>query len=169
MNGSLNSGGYIKVSSEGWRPGVYRGKLRPPPPWLYTELTDQTPPLMIQQQPELDEELGSKSSEAMNNGVTPGSSPANGEGRPSQGQTLHVGNLGLGVEDSLLVHYFAPYGRVVNVQVIRDRDTRISRGYAFVTYAHPIYARAAMQHMDSVQIPGPFEGRTLKVSFSNRR
>jgi len=122
-----------------------------------------------QESTELDEELGSKSSEATNNGVTPGSSPTNGEGRLLQGQTLYVGNLGLGVEEQLLLHYFAPYGPVVNVQVIRDRDTRISRGYAFVTYAHPMYARAAMQHMDSVQIPGPFEGRRLKVSFSNRR
>eukprot|EP00210_Caulerpa_lentillifera_P003777 g3608.t1 len=141
---------------------------------------------MVNGSPELDEELGSKSSEAVNNGVQNGSTPVsvgggvvvggvdssssiNSDGRGSQGQTLYIGNLAIGVEENLLMHYFSPYGPIVNVQVIRDRDTHISRGFGFVTFAHPFYAQTAMQHMDSIQIPGPFEGRRLKVSFSNRR
>lgn len=126
--------------------------------------------------PELDEELGSKSSEATNNGVNNGVTPtAEGsphvdhEGRPTQGQTLYIGNLAAGVEETLLMHYFSHYGPIVNVQVIRERDTHISRGFAFVTFAHPFYAQTAMRHMDSIQLPGAFEGRRLKVSFSNRR
>jgi len=87
----------------------------------------------------------------------------------SQGQTLYVGNLAHGVDENLLLHYFGPFGQITNIQVIRERDTHISRGYGFVTYSHPIYAQTAMQNMDSVQIMGPFEGRKLKVSFSNRR
>ena len=126
---------------------------------------------------ELEEELGSKSSEATNNGVNNNVTPsqhseASGyypDGRQNQGQTLYVGNLAPAVEDGLLMHLFAHYGPVVSVQVIRERETRISRGFGFVTFAHPYYAQIAMDQLDSVQIAGPFEGRKLKVSFSNRR
>jgi len=133
--------------------------------------------------PELEEDLGSKSSEATNNGVNNNVTPtqhseASGfyqegrqpQGQPQpQGQTLYVGNLAPGVEENILMQYFALYGPVSSVQVIRDRETQMSRGYGFVTFVHPFYAQVAMQHMDSVQIMGPFEGKKLKVSFSNRR
>lgn len=129
--------------------------------------------------PENIEENGSKSSENTNNGVgnvaapmTPSESSASGydpNGGSSVGQTLYVGNLALSVEERMLAQCFAPYGQIMNVQVIRDRDTHLSRGFAFVTYSHPSCAQLAMQHMDTVQLHGPFEGRRLKVSFSKRR
>lgn len=84
-------------------------------------------------------------------------------------QTLYIGNLAAGVDEHLLMQYFTSFGPITNIQVIRDRDTRMSRGFAFVTYSHPMCAQMAMQHMDTMQLFGPFEGRRLKVSFSNRR
>lgn len=127
--------------------------------------------------PDLEEDLGSKSSEATNNGVNNSVTPtqqsdASGyhpESQPQQGQTLYVGNLAQYVDETILYQYFIPYGPISNVQIIRDRETKISRGFGFVTYYHPMYAHTAMHNMDSVQIPGPFEGRKLKVSLSNRR
>lgn len=127
--------------------------------------------------PEPEEDMGSKSSEATNNGVNNSVTPtqqsdASGmypEHRQAPGLTLYVGNLAPAVEETVLMQLFSPFGPIHNIQIIRERETQISRGFGFVTYAHPMYAHAAMQQMDSVQFLGPFEGRKLKVSFSNRR
>ena len=37
-----------------------------------------------------------------------------------------------------------PYPR----QVIKEKGSQLSRGYGFVSYAHPVYATVAMQHMN---------------------
>lgn len=149
----------------------------PKAPQLQHSASSKTDPAHKDGSSELEEDHGSKSSEATNNGVNNNVTPTQHsevsgyyqEGRPPQGQTLYVGNLAPGVEESLLMHYFVPYGPISNVQVIRDRETQMSRGYGFVTFVHPFYAQTAMQHMDSVTLLGPFEGKKLKVSFSNRR
>ncbi|CAD7703433.1 unnamed protein product [Ostreobium quekettii] len=131
---------------------------------------------------DLNEETASKSSERTNNGVnsmgpmTPSersissTSYEQDNGRMSQGVvTLYIGNLAPNVDENLLLNYFAVFGQITNVQVIRDRDTKQSRGFAFITYGHPYYAQNAMTNMDGANIAGPFEGRRLKVAFSNRR
>jgi len=128
---------------------------------------------------DLNEDAASKSSERTNNGVnsmgpvTPSESSTSYEqdnGRMSQGVvTLYIGNLAPSVDENLLLSYFAAFGQITNVQVIRDRDTKQSRGFAFITYGHPFFAQTAMTNMDGATIPGPFEGRRLKVAFSNRR
>ncbi|CAD7697767.1 unnamed protein product [Ostreobium quekettii] len=128
---------------------------------------------------DLNEDATSKSSERTNNGVnsmgpvTPSESSTSYDqdnGRMSQGVvTLYIGNLAPNVDENLLLNYFAVFGQITNVQVIRDRDTKQSRGFAFITYGHPYFAQTAMTNMDGATIPGPFEGRRLKVAFSNRR
>lgn len=43
-----------------------------------------------------------------------------------------------------------------------------SRGFGFVTYAHPAHANLAMQHMNGQVLSGPFRDRQLKVAPSLR-
>lgn len=162
--------------------------MPPQPPPAYVAQTGPAPPIASARSgtrdfprpissTDLNEDAASKSSEATNNGVnsmapvTPSESSVSGYdhdgGRALQ--TLYIGNLAPQVDENLLMQSFASFGPIMNIQVIRDRDTRLSRGFAFVTYNHPMYAQIAMQHMDTMQLFGPFEGRRLKVSFSNRR
>ena len=54
-------------------------------------------------------------------------------------------------------------------QVIREKVTHVSRGYGFVSFAHPAYATVAMHHMHGQLLYGPFGGQRLKVSASNKR
>lgn len=54
------------------------------------------------------------------------------------------------------------------LQIIRDRATEQTRGFGFVTYAHPQSARMAMEHMNGATLMGPFENRVIKVSPSNK-
>lgn len=57
---------------------------------------------------------------------------------------------------------------VVRLQVMRDFDTKQSRGFGFVTFAHAASAGEAMARLNGVQLTGPFQGRPLKVSPSTR-
>lgn len=54
------------------------------------------------------------------------------------------------------------------LQVMRDRETRVSRGYGFVTFANSASAQAAMAQLNGAAIMGPFQGRPLRVSPSNK-
>ena len=54
------------------------------------------------------------------------------------------------------------------MQVIRDKNSAQSRGFAFVTYAHPHQATFAQSEMNGRTIYGAFGGRSIRVGPSNR-
>ena len=54
------------------------------------------------------------------------------------------------------------------LQVIRDKNSLQSRGFAFVSYSQPHFAAAALQQMNGCLLYGNFRGRALKVGPSNR-
>lgn len=54
------------------------------------------------------------------------------------------------------------------VQVMRDRESKVSRGFAFVTFVHAAHAEAAMTELNNATPGGPFMGRPLRVSASNK-
>ena len=58
--------------------------------------------------------------------------------------------------------------RGLAAQVIRDKITNHSRGFAFVTFAHPHAASWAHAQLNSLTMYGPFAGRALRLGASNR-
>jgi len=54
------------------------------------------------------------------------------------------------------------------VQVMRDRESKASRGFAFVTFVHAAHAEVAMEELNNAAPGGPFMGRPLRVSASNK-
>lgn len=55
------------------------------------------------------------------------------------------------------------------LQVIKEKGSQLSRGYGFVSYAHPVYATVAMQHMNQqVRWAGLVELHSFRA-FSLRR
>lgn len=54
-------------------------------------------------------------------------------------------------------------------QVIRDKSTTVSRGFAFVTYMTAAAAANAIQSMNGRHLGPHFVGRALKVGPSHRR
>ncbi len=53
-------------------------------------------------------------------------------------------------------------------QVIRDKSSCQSRGFAFVTYAHPAAATNAQSYMNGMSLFGAYGGRPVRVGPSNR-
>ena len=60
------------------------------------------------------------------------------------GKKLYVGNLGYGVTEDQLREMFGSYGSVQTAQVITDRDTGRSKGFAFVEMGSDQEAQAAI-------------------------
>ena len=66
-------------------------------------------------------------------------------------------------------HAAWPPDALLPAQVIRDKSSQQSRGFAFVTFTHAAYASFAMTHMNNKELYGPlFGGRALRVGPSNR-
>ncbi|XP_058738981.1 33 kDa ribonucleoprotein, chloroplastic-like isoform X2 [Vicia villosa] len=74
---------------------------------------------------------------------------------------LYVGNLPFSITSSQLSEIFAEAGTVVSVEMVYQRLTARSRGFAFVTMKSVEEAEAAIQMFDGSQIGG----RSAKVNF----
>ena len=81
------------------------------------------------------------------------------------GKKLYCGNLSFDVRSSDLEQLFATYGNVVSAQVIEDRDTGRSKGFAFVEMSSDEEAVAAIEGLDGTQ----HEGRSIKVNEAKPR
>ena len=78
---------------------------------------------------------------------------------------LFVGNLSFDVTENDLQDLFAAFGPVSQVNLITDRSTGRSRGFAFVTMATPEGAKAAMEGATGRNL----KGRELRVSEARER
>ena len=78
---------------------------------------------------------------------------------------LFVGNLSFEVTENDLQDLFVPFGPVSEVNLMTDRSTGRSRGFAFVTMATPEGAQAAIQGMAGKDV----KGRALTVNEARPR
>jgi RNA recognition motif-containing protein len=78
-------------------------------------------------------------------------------------KNLYVGNLAFSTTENDLIAAFSQYGTVTKAQIVMDRDTGRSRGFAFVEMSDG--GEAAMQAMNGAQ----FQGRALTVNEARPR
>jgi RNA recognition motif-containing protein len=78
---------------------------------------------------------------------------------------LFVGNLSFDVTENDLQDAFVAFGPVSEVNLMTDRSTGRSRGFAFVTMATPEGAQAAIQGMAGKDL----KGRALTVNEARPR
>jgi RNA recognition motif-containing protein len=76
------------------------------------------------------------------------------------GRKLYVGNLPYSATEASLREAFSASGTVDSVNVITDRDTGQSKGFAFVEMSTDQEAQAATQAMNGATL----DGRQIKVS-----
>ncbi|MFO7875306.1 MAG: RNA-binding protein [Desulfovermiculus sp.] len=77
---------------------------------------------------------------------------------------MYVGNLAFQSTEDDIQELFSQFGEVKSVNLITDRETGRSRGFAFVEMPES-EADAAMQSLDGTN----FEGRNLKVNEARPR
>jgi RNA recognition motif-containing protein len=81
------------------------------------------------------------------------------------GKKLYVGNLSYDTGNSELEKMFEPYGTVQSAQVIMDRETGRSKGFAFVEMGSDAEAQAAIAGLSGKQV----DGRSLTVNEAKPR
>merc|ERR1712045_348879 len=59
---------------------------------------------------------------------------------------LFLGGLAPETVEKDLRKHFIQFGQIVDVQVMRDREAGVSRGFAFVTFSCSFMAEAAVEH-----------------------
>lgn len=79
--------------------------------------------------------------------------------------SVYVGNLSFKVTEDDLVETFSEYGKVVSVQVPKDRETGRMRGFAFVEMSSETEEAAAIDALDGAE----WMGRDLKVNKAKPR
>ena len=75
-------------------------------------------------------------------------------------KSIFVGNLDFAATDSSVRAIFEPYGTVDRVNLITDRDTGRSRGFAFVEMGNNDEANQAIAGLNGTD----FQGRALNVN-----
>jgi RNA recognition motif-containing protein len=78
---------------------------------------------------------------------------------------LFVGNLSFNTTENDLQDTFAPHGTVSEVNLMTDRATGRSRGFAFVTMSSPEEAQKAIDALSGKSI----DGRALTVNIARPR
>jgi len=80
-------------------------------------------------------------------------------------KNLYVGNLSYDTTEDTLRTLFAEYGEIETANLITDRYTGRSRGFAFVEFATQEEADAAMEALNG----RPVDGRELRVDKAKPR
>jgi RNA recognition motif-containing protein len=81
------------------------------------------------------------------------------------GNRLYVGNLSFQSTSESVRSAFAAFGEVSDVQVVTDRETGQSRGFAFVTMGSAQEATKAIAEMNGALL----DGRPLRVNEAEER
>lgn len=81
------------------------------------------------------------------------------------GKKLYVGNLSYDVSSSELEQLFAQHGTIESVQIIEDRMTGRSKGFAFVEMSSASEAQAAISALNGQTLGG----RALTVNEARPR
>ncbi|MDO9153267.1 MAG: RNA-binding protein [Paludibacter sp.] len=72
---------------------------------------------------------------------------------------IYVGNLSYKVRESDLKEVIEEYGQVDSCKIIMDRDTRKSKGFAFVEMSDDAAAKKAISELNGAE----FDGRAMVV------
>src|SRR5437763_15938325 len=75
-------------------------------------------------------------------------------------KNIFVGNLDFNATDASLRSLFEPFGNVERVNVVTDRDTGRSRGFAFVEMTDAAQADAAIAALNGSNL----DGRALNIN-----
>ncbi|MGO8697262.1 MAG: RNA recognition motif domain-containing protein [Limisphaerales bacterium] len=78
---------------------------------------------------------------------------------------LFVGNLSFNTTENDLQDAFAAHGTVIQANLMMDRSTGRSRGFAFVTMSTPEEAQKALAALNGTSV----DGRALTVNIARPR
>ena len=91
--------------------------------------------------------------------------PMYGPPTDGKGYVIFVFNLSPDVQEVHLWRLFGPFGAITEIKIVQDKETKKSKGFAFVTMPNYREAEAAIRTLNL----STFEGKVLQVSFKKER
>ena len=77
---------------------------------------------------------------------------------------LYVGNFPYSVDEQKLGEMFSAFGQVSEINLIKDRDTGRSKGFAFITFSTQQAAESALS-LNGKDV----DGRSIKVNMAQEK
>ena len=74
---------------------------------------------------------------------------------------LYIGNIHYSITEEYLEKIIHSYGALVSLNIIKDKETNISRGFGFIEMASPQEAQLVINNLDGKE----FKGRKLRVKY----
>ena len=78
---------------------------------------------------------------------------------------LYIGNLNYNVKESDLRNVMEEYGAVASVKLITDRETRRSKGFAFIEMPDDTEAANAIKELNGAE----YDGKVINVNVAKPR
>ncbi|KAH8860105.1 ELAV-like protein 2 [Schistosoma japonicum] len=88
------------------------------------------------------------------------------QGRLCQSSNLYVKNFPPTLTEDDLAAEFGQFGRVIQCRILRDHDTNVSKGSAYVLFENSVDAEAAKRSLDAHIWPGSSDNQTLSIKFT---
>lgn len=84
---------------------------------------------------------------------------------PPNSYRIYMGGLHVGINEEMLRTIVEPFGPILKLELIKDRLTGASRGYAFILYANIDDGQEAVRNLDGFELAG----KNLRVSKSTEK
>ena len=78
---------------------------------------------------------------------------------------IYVGNLSFRANEDSIRELFTPFGEVTRAQIITDKDSGRSRGFAFVSMSSDADAKKAIEHLNGSK----YMDRVLTVNEAKQK
>ncbi|XP_056382740.1 probable RNA-binding protein 23 isoform X3 [Hyla sarda] len=78
---------------------------------------------------------------------------------------LYVGSLHFNITEDMLRGIFEPFGKIENIQLLREPESGRSKGYGFITFVDAECARRALDQLNGFELAG----RPMKVGHVTDR
>ncbi|CAG5125635.1 unnamed protein product [Candidula unifasciata] len=78
---------------------------------------------------------------------------------------LYVGSLHFNITEDMLRGIFEPFGKMVDVKIMRDHDSQRSLGFGFISFANSEDAQKALDQLNGFELAG----RPMKVGHVTER
>uniref|UniRef100_A0A0B6ZXB5 RRM domain-containing protein n=1 Tax=Arion vulgaris TaxID=1028688 RepID=A0A0B6ZXB5_9EUPU len=103
-------------------------------------------------------------SQAEKNRAQPTATPA--PQKLSEGpMRLYVGSLHFNITEDMLRGIFEPFGKIIDIKIMRDHDTQRSLGFGFISCANADDAKKALDQLNGFELAG----RPMKVGHVTER
>lgn len=78
---------------------------------------------------------------------------------------IYIGNISYNMTPEEIKEVFLPFGNVLSVKIITDKQTGKSKGYAFVEMENDADAENAIKGLNETEV----KGRSVKVNSAHRK